>query len=383
MQYEYESEREPRSILQVPHLKQVFSRGLDPNDVKPVTEDINADLLERAPFAHLKIHITVAPVEDDDIEVALERARAQARVAQMRDPGVRRAFAPMRLPNGGTGECKMDRTRPAEVEVEGPTDDQSQMSETWHVSRASAARWHYGRALRQRLYERAREELGLNATAFCDDFGEMVAPPLPKPRKEDLPVAARGKLAVFCADGDGFTELRAKLIKKLGPANGRAALTEALTRNMDSLIETLARELFELGNDESDDIRTAAVALPNNRPGAGRRDPVPGAARLTRIQRNLGIDRLHRFETLTFGGEDIVFVVPAWLGWRLALRFFALTNLWEVGAEDIGETMRDPRPQGGASGGLEEKHEFPMRFSAGLGVLLAQDANSTRARCRR
>ena len=316
------------------------------------------DLRDYAPFAHLKIHLQLKPVDEaeaegDPVDLALERARAAARVAQLRDPGVRRSFSPLVVPDKGTVPCKFDRARPAEIAIDGPTDKDGQKSEIWHVSRASAARWHYGRALRQLIYEPEGRPLGLTQTAFCDDFGEIVAPPWPKLRDgKDLPVAARGKLAVFSADGDKFGDLRARLCSRAdlgGAAGGLAAFSQALRRCLDGLITTLASELFALGAPGSPH-REAAVAIPY----AG-----DGAAKLTKIQRCLGIAYLHRFETLTLGGDDVVVVAPSWLGWYVALRFFELTRDWKIEAQDIRES-------GGAPPADWNADDYRLRFSAGL-----------------
>ena len=76
-------------------------QGEDPDWVEPVAQDPAADLGTRAPFAHLKFQGFVEPIEDgpsgdqDAVGLALERARAKARVAQLRDPGVRTSFAPL------------------------------------------------------------------------------------------------------------------------------------------------------------------------------------------------------------------------------------------------------------------------------------------------
>ena len=86
------------------------------------------------------------------------------------------------------------------------------------------------------------------------------------------------------------------------------------------------------------------------------------SARRTEVQEEAGIVSLLRFETLLFGGEDVTFVAPAWLGWWLAVRFFEITKDWTVGDAEIATACAQcarPVPDRGG-------RELPMRFSAGL-----------------
>ena len=163
--------------------------------------------------------------------------------------------------------------------------------------------------------------------AFADDFRELTATPRPRPRGEDMPLAVARKIAVFAADGDKFTALRRALATALGAEAGQMALTNALERCTDDLVETLALDLARMGGRADIPDRAHVATVPF---GKGVED-----AHDTEIQRCRGIERLHRFETLLLGGEDIAFVVPAWLGWWLALRFFEITADWKVTLEDM------------------------------------------------
>ena len=303
--------------------------GLDPATAAAVNHSSQPDLADCTPFAHLKFHVAFEEVTAGNFEAAYHAARGAVRTAQMRDPGVRRVLDAMPLPSGRTGPCEFDLVRPAQVEIDAPDPDNKKDSVKRYVSKASAARWHFGRALRQRLYQAARAGRSDAETAFCDDFQETIAAPRPLSRGLELPVSARRKIAVFSADGDGFGGLRTDLIAALGAEAGLACMTIAL-RRMNGLLTGIARDLFAMSADADENLAMAAAAI------LGEGDDRASA---TKAQRDLGVTRLHRFETLLFGGEDIVFVVPCWLAWWLALRFFDATKDWRVEPAVVDEAV--------------------------------------------
>jgi hypothetical protein len=141
------------------------------------------------------------------------------------------------------------------------------------VSRSSGARRHFGRALRQRLYEAAEIEIRRVAwenrqedLVFTDDEHEMVAAPrpqIPKPdgsgEKQNLPSSLINKIAVFVADGDKFGQLRIDLNNKLGPVAGRVSMTIVLEARMKELLAGLVSELAWLrDHDDNDNSRAAS-----------------------------------------------------------------------------------------------------------------------------
>ncbi|MGO9743538.1 MAG: hypothetical protein ACLPN5_18890 [Roseiarcus sp.] len=335
-------------------MKRLRTQGEEPEHVEPVARDRAALLENCAPFAHLKFQGVVEPIRPGEVDVdpALQRARARARVDQLRDPGVRTIF----LPRAGVkdGPCEYDRVRPAEVELYGAPKANGQDSSLYYVSRASAARWHFGRALRQRLYDALTGAALLDEYAFADDFHELTATERPKSRGEKLPIAVARKIAVFAADGDSFTKLRNDLNAALGHEVGLTALTIALEDRMRALLAHLVRKLLAMEDAPGAEDAAAARFFSGDDP-----------ARSTRQQRELRITKLLRFETLLLGGDDITFVAPAWLGWWLALEFFEFTSGWAVGPKDVLKAFahcgKTPPPQ------LDDLGiPMPMYFSAGL-----------------
>jgi hypothetical protein len=369
-----------------PLLDRLKKQGREPKSVEPVVIKREAALEEHAPFAHLRFHHAIVEVKDDP-EKAIETARAMIRVRQLQEPGVRERFSadlspPSDPPENYDGSrakekilkgspCAFDRQRPAEVIVLGPPEPEDEGRQNYSalaVSRSSGARWQFGRALRQRLYVKAEQKIAAGGNGarqqdlvFTDDFQEMVAEPRPKIPKpgelggmQDLPLSLENKIAVFVADGDKFGELRNTLNNPkegLGPVAGRVCFTNVLEARMQSLLGRLVADLAYLRDAADEDLsRAASLRLDEAHTrflwkGRGRKPS----------------DRLLRFETLLFGGDDLTFVVPAWLGWWLAVSFFDATKDWKITREDAEEACRDA--------GKDYPDNFEgqdLKFSAGL-----------------
>lgn len=371
-----------------PLLDRLKAWGREPKSVEPVVNDRAAPLEDHAPFAHLRFHHAIVEVQGDSEkakEDAIEQARASIRVKQLTEPGLRERFSadpspPANAPKGYDGTraeaaitkgspCAFDRRRPAEVIVLGPPtsdDEERQNYSPIPVSRSSGARWQFGRALRQRLYETAEAEIAAAwwrrleqpDLVFTDDFHEMVAKPQPRIAKsdgsgemQDLPPSLESKIAVFVADGDKFGKLRNDLNGMLGPVAGRVCMTNVLAARMNELLAGLVTDLAFLRDHEDENcVNAAALRLD---------DPV--RKHLWSGRGRKPSDRLLRFETLLFGGDDLTFVVPAWLGWWLAVAFFKRTKDWKITRKEAKEAcaLADaPFPDNFA--------EQDLRFSAGL-----------------
>lgn len=357
--------------------KDFVTQGREPDDVKPVVD--SEELLEgKAPLAHLRIHTAFQKIADvnneQEVKRAIENARAAIRVGQLREPGLR-----LRVERKVSDDkpCDFDHTRAAEVKIHGPptADDEAkgEPSSRYAVSRSSGARWHFGRALRQHIYEKARERLeesGENPRlVFVDDFHEMVEnpPQVIWPRETSLrpmPLSVANKIAVFFADGDKFNAIRGELTKAQGMQEGLATMTDALNTYLSDGLKAGQQMPFWLapnGGTLSQDIdgllTRLVLGLARSRNSADRGPTVAlslgeGKARWPAHNRNRRQDdKLLRFETLLYGGDDMTFVVPAWLGWWLALAFFAYSGDWSIAHRDK-ET--------------EKPEKAPMQFSAGL-----------------
>lgn len=281
------------------------------------------DYIAAAPFAHLKFQSAIVPFNDEaEIENALKRAHAKIRAQQLRQPGGVIAESSVRE------TCEFDHTRArAATETRGPPKTSAETSSRYGLSEATAARWHYGRMQRQMLYL----EAGIDAD-FVNDFQTMVAHQPTMPDGSKLPVSVQNKLAVFVADGDKFGAVRGALAASYGSEIGNKAFAGILRKKMNALLFTLVKGLQGI---VGENVATVEEYVAANK-------------KVTRL----------RFETILFGGDDMTFVVPAWLGWWLALEFFKATADWKISAADVETEIPDC-----------EKKEFvphPLVFSAGL-----------------
>jgi hypothetical protein len=200
-----------------------------------------------------------------------------------------------------------DRTRPADI--------------GGRTSAARAAREKFGRGQRQQFYE----DYGgiVPEFAFTDDFSSMVNDP-PALTSE----SPGSKTAIFYADGN-----------RLGSARD-AALEVGL-----GALKDFSLELKTLQNHLLADI----VKWLN----AGAK--AHGTRFLTKDQRL-------RFETLMWGGDEVLFVMPSWLALEFAARFFEWTAKWKVNGNPV--TF--------AAGLVIANHKTPIRQTKELAKALAE-----------
>lgn len=179
------------------------------------------------------------------------------------------------------------------------------------LSETVAARRRFGRSARQGFY---RCELGKDAAegilgpvdkvfSFANEFGDIVVDPPPgNERTAKLPVSVRGKLAVFYADGNGFGKVRETMpIKEFSSKLGkfRKSLLRAILEWYVAGAKGDAWDAFAVREVYHDD--------------QGHRFETMGL----------------RFETLLWGGDEVLFVMPAWLAFPFVSGFLKTTAGWE------------------------------------------------------
>lgn len=259
----------------------------------------------KEPFPHLTFVVDVAA--GDATDAALDRAEARNHARQFRRWTVApQPFAasddadPLETVRPGTEDSWLP---PGKVlRIDEPVNTAAR-SKREVLSRSVKHRRDFGRAERQRFYrdeldpEVADGILGPVATglSFTNTFGDIVAD-APK----DVPVSLRSKVAVFYADGNQFGKIRKSV--PIGTFSDhlrdkRRALLEAILRWYAIGAEGNHREGFAVADDD------------------GRR----------------GL----RFETLLWGGDECLFVLPAWLALPFVAGFFKATAGWEIGGHDL------------------------------------------------
>src|SRR5690606_6727082 len=106
------------------------------------------------------------------------------------------------------------------------------------------------------------------------------------------------KLAVFYVDGNGFTKIQEKLCG-----------TEKNQQDWDAFIRGSRKDW--LRDFVSSELLSAEEKKQKDWLGADKNGkPV------------------YRFETLMWGGDEMLFVMPAWAGWRFAAHYFAASEQW-------------------------------------------------------
>lgn len=202
---------------------------------------------------------------------------------------------------------KGDRVRPADTPVswageEGRT----------YISLAHDKRRSFGRDQRARFYfDYAGQKPHYE---FIDDFETMVEGP------PDVADSLKNKTAVFFADADGLNSKRIKAAREGFPVLSKFSNSlKARQRNL------LANILGWLQNGADDGKRQAEFC----------------------------VNGKLRFETLMWGGDEMLFVMPSWLALEFAQRFFEWTSDWNIDG--------DPDPITFSCGLVVANHKTPIR----------------------
>lgn len=307
------------------------SLGLDPAAVKSAAKEAERSGQPPSiiPLGHLRfttglVDVTGLSKRSEDSVKRMRAAQALARRAQYQGAAVPRfAPGPQRPEFEKEPICTFDRRRPAESWVwvrsdANPADDEREDfddvqregkgSQKRAASKSVAARRHYGRWARQNIVQQEIEEGGatpahmrscdsLRDLRFCDSLQDLVHDP-----PDGVPMSLRNKIALFYADGNSFTKLREEMGEGL---EGQRQFSKDLKIKMRT--ELLAPLVNDLAGD-AHSTRRNEVSAPEDEESKG------------------GL----RFELLLWGGDEVTFVVPAWLGWRIAETFFECVKDWSI-----------------------------------------------------
>ncbi len=242
---------------------------LDPDLAESTAKDVRKFLYNTPPYHHATFVVDIAT--DEDFRKTLEKVIAANRWQHMQSL----SFSLVGLDIAATGACKVDGLRPHVVnkKIKG--------EENTPIGRSVNERRNYGIQQRQAFYQqRILDNEPWNDGGFTDDFHELAADPTHQYGQ------LGDKIAVFYADGNSF----GKRQKGLSPDELR--LWDDTIKKQRRIF--LAQFLSKVRS-EKDWITT---------------------------------DGGVRIETLMWGGDDLLFVVPAWGGLEFVRAFFAAAKKW-------------------------------------------------------
>jgi len=168
------------------------------------------------------------------------------------------------------------------------------------LSDNTSARREYGREQKQNFYKKITRLNGL--PTFAHDFESIAVDSEP----------LNGKLAVFYADGNGFGGIQTK-----------HCTGEESQKKWDDLVRGRREAFLKAFLEEEVGLKDAA-SLDKDSPWRGVQ---PGEKDKD--------DECLRFETLLWGGDEFLFVMPAALGWRFAAFFFEQMKELEFADETL------------------------------------------------
>lgn len=191
--------------------------------------------------------------------------------------------------------CELEGIRPQAENCQIPINGEKR-----NVSASIAARWHYGVDQRRSFYISECKRAGRETVTIPDEYTRDIESLANHPSMGNL----NDKVAVVYFDGNGFGKVQAEHVKTVDQQIDFDTKIKRLRA------EFLTNWLQQLKNTE--DSRAFVPASPQ-----------------TNGKRAL------RFETLLWGGDEMIFVVPAWLGFELVQFFYDASKNWEYQGQTL------------------------------------------------
>lgn len=243
------------------------------DEAEKVRDNLHKHFKEHDCYKHFTIVIDVAE-KSDDFVYDRERLLALNRYRQMQSP----SLAVPAMDGRCKYPCTTDLVRPQSTIEKHYGKSESRISESVYQRRT------YGKSQKQGFYE---QETGLSdLKKFASDFGSIGA----DSGKGNL----NNKLAVIYLDGNGFGKFQTacKIPQEL----------EKFDQEIKGKRRGFLKSFFE------QKIRTEDGWL---------------------------FKEGYRFEILLWGGDEMIFVVPAWKGWETLQFFYQQSAAWEYGGKPL------------------------------------------------
>ncbi len=241
---------------------------------------------------------------DVDEAKAIRIAQARARFGQITGDFVRKELECAR------NMCQLTRKLPGRESITLSEDQIKRLNigtdrKKGSISTSVSAqiRREYGKSARTEFF---KTRLDFDDLEFTSDLQELASP---AEKMGELPLSVRDRLALFYADGNSFSKIRAGLG---GTAESLTSFSKAVN---DVVLDRALRSILDY--------------LRN-----GQADPANGTA-VCRGSKNGQVQTGLRFEILICGGDEFCFVAPAWLGLKLAEIFFEAVENATLGPDPL------------------------------------------------
>ena len=237
-------------------------------------------LLSKNDTQHLTFAVTTGA--GDRVEDAMGQAENAAKLLQLQTL----TYRPFMV-EGPTHVDALDRKRPVAVE-QGKT---VQTIQGKLASRATWARWAYGKKARKKLLLEALQvnldEGDEDHINFCHSLDDLVRDKDGHSLPKDLSPAIKNKIAVVHLDGDRFSQF------------DKQKLSSELNTKLEQVKQNLVKTAWEADCPETEDKRAL------------------------------------RMQILMWGGDDITFVVPAWRLFDSLQSFYGATAGWQINGSPV------------------------------------------------
>lgn len=294
--------------------------GITEGEPEDIIKAIRKYLSEHDYFRHFTFTLVVEPANGQSFATIKERLIARTRQAQMRQPSV----APPPVGNGRAAvPCRLQGLLPADSAMALPPKDLKERTPKPNVAASCQNRFYFGRYAKFALYEMEIQALrdtkpdgeekdrlsgildGLRHFDPAESIDEIADQPYDSPANNPWYPQLRNKIAVIYFDGNGFSGIQRDQVR-----------TTEDQRAFDERIKTYRRELL------------AALV--------GHWLKYPHWISDTDGTENT--KRVLPLETLLWGGDEMIFVVPASRGLELVQFFYRHSQGW-TSQDDGGERL--------------------------------------------
>lgn len=279
-----------------PALKAI-STGASSGLFKKISDDTTDDALQQNIVNHLRNHehyqlftFIVEYCQADDLYQAKQQLLSQLRLSQMQSI----SLAPDIAKDSQNFPCELDGRRYASTNPKAKRKVQSSDDNERQLANSLYLRLKQGRKLRNNYYfdtlkekyQQQIKQIGLDDYQFSQDLKTLAT-------NENYP-KLNNKIAVIYLDGNSFSKKQRALINAAKDQEQAQTDFDDLIQNKrnDYLISLLQNMICNIDNRFPDAIT--------------------------------GVDKapIIRLETLLWGGDELTFVVPAWLGFELLQNFY-------------------------------------------------------------